>query len=81
MLTTQEKIGAWEKVLESLEGIDDQTHHFIPYYTYGNNEAACEMSHRLDKINELAQKEIAFIQGFIQGKIDELKQLQAEEKQ
>lgn len=69
MLTTPEKIEAWEKVLESLEEIDKQTHHFIPYYAYGDNEAACEMSHRIDKINESAQEATAFIQ----TKIDELK--------
>lgn len=39
--------------LESLRMIDDLTHHNIPQYAYGDNEAACELAQRLEKIEHL----------------------------
>lgn len=43
---------------EVLEQIARLAQHYIPYYAYGDNEAACEMSHRLEKIYKLACENI-----------------------
>ena len=29
--------------------------HCIPFYAYGDNEAACDMSHRLEQVTKLAE--------------------------
>lgn len=35
---------------DELHSIAELTNHCIPFYAYGDNEAACEMSHRLQEI-------------------------------
>jgi hypothetical protein len=50
------------RVRELTEALDEIAHdaqHNIPYYAYGDNQAACEMADRLSRIREkaLAQKE------------------------
>jgi len=39
--------------LELLTQILELSNHEIPYYAYGDNEAACEMSERLNKITSI----------------------------
>lgn len=36
--------------LRLLDGIENDANHGIPFYAYGDNEAACDMAHRLESI-------------------------------
>ncbi|MBK9067306.1 MAG: hypothetical protein IPL76_10565 [Gemmatimonadetes bacterium] len=43
-----------ERMEEALGEIERKAAHFIPFYAYGDNEAACDMSDRLSEIAALA---------------------------
>lgn len=40
---------------DELMEIVKQANHCIPFYAYGDNEVACDMSHRLEEITRLAE--------------------------
>ncbi len=42
-------------ILHKLEEIWSKTDHNIPFYAYGDNEAACALADRLEQINGLCQ--------------------------
>ena len=45
-----------EGQLDALEEIKTLTAHNIPYYGYGDNEAACELADRLSKIYKICER-------------------------
>jgi len=44
------------ETLSLLEEIESESAHYIPFYAYGDNEAACEMAGRLDRISVLVAR-------------------------
>jgi len=40
-------------ILTKLEEMQKETHHGIPFYAYGDNQAGCEFSNRLDLIDRM----------------------------
>ena len=37
----------------TIDKIKEETNHYIPFYAYGDNEAACNMNERLNSIRNL----------------------------
>ena len=48
-----------ERLREALEGIGNHANHQIPFYAYGDNEAACDMAFRLHRIIKIAAAVLA----------------------
>lgn len=47
------------ETLQLLDGIENDANHGIPFYAYGDNEAACDMAHRLESILSLVRAHLA----------------------
>lgn len=50
-----------DNLISMLDQIIDLSNHQIPYYAYGNNEAATELANRLNNIQNIATQMIGEI--------------------
>ena len=66
--TSARKASELSDLLDALDSIIETTNHQIPYYAYGDNEAACEMAARLANI----RSELTYIKMNIEYMIERI---------